>query len=139
MHVGKPAVAGIVIGAIVLLSYILFFIISLCCKCCSKKRGCCQRAQPLSYCRRLPYVILVAIGAVVGLIGGIILLSAVPGFADALKNLVNNQVDKVRVYTCRTSVRVCLCNVCIWFVFSFPRFDWFRAGGLHSAVGGAQL
>jgi hypothetical protein len=94
--VAKPAAIGIALGAITLVAYLLFFIISLCFKCCSNERGCCQRAQAASYLRRLPFVFLVAAGAVIGLIGGIIVLSAVPTFVEALEHLIADQLQQVR-------------------------------------------
>ena len=87
-RVATPAAVGIVLGCLVLLSYLLFFLVSACCKCCSKKRGCCQRAQPTPYCARLPYVIIVAICAVIGLVGGAIVLEGAPSFATATRTLV---------------------------------------------------
>ena len=94
-HVGKPAIAGIVLAVLTMASFILFVIISLCCKCCNPKRGCCQRSQPLAYWRRLPYIVIVAICALIGLIGGAIVLKATPTFADRLDSLVKDQVAKV--------------------------------------------
>ena len=94
-HVGKPAIAGIVLAVLTMASFILFVIISLCCKCCNPKRGCCQRSQPLAYWRRLPYIAIVAICALIGLIGGAIVLKATPTFADRLDSLVKDQVAKV--------------------------------------------
>lgn len=92
---GKPAVAGIVLGVLTLAGFILFALVSLCCKCCNKKRGCCQRSVPTPYWRRLPYIVLVAICAALALIGGIIVLQGTPGLGDSLTNLVKDQLDKV--------------------------------------------
>ena len=96
-RVVPPAAAGIALGAITLLAYILFFVVSACCKCCSKKRGCCQRSKPLPYCRRLPYIVIVAVCATVGLVGGAMVLRQAPAFAGAVQEMVTDQVTKVRL------------------------------------------
>jgi hypothetical protein len=95
-RIAAPAIVGVAIGAAVLISYLLFFLVSCCCKCCSKKRGCCQRAQAVTYCKRLPFVLIVVMCALLGLAGGLIVLQTAPALGSALNHLVKDQVDKAR-------------------------------------------
>lgn len=80
-----PVFIGGALAGCVLFSYLLFGIISLCCKCCSSKRGCCQRPQRLGYKERFPYIVLVALPAILGLIGGVLVLSGGPGLVNSIK------------------------------------------------------
>ena len=91
-----PAILGIVIGVLVLVSYLLFFIISACCKMCSSKRGCCQRAKDTKYWKRLPYILLVAIGAVLGLAGGAMVIAKGNELATGVRELADMLLILVR-------------------------------------------
>jgi hypothetical protein len=93
--VANPAVLGITLGVLTFAGYVLFFIISLCCKCCSKSRGCCQRAKAVSYMHRLPFILLVCLGALLAIIGGAVVLRAAPGFTLSLNQLIVDMITKV--------------------------------------------
>eukprot|EP00892_Ulva_mutabilis_P011116 jgi/Ulvmu1/8377/UM042_0083.1 len=103
MKYAVPALAGIAIGASVFMAFLLFFLVSACCKCCNSDRGCCQRPQHKTYKQRLPYVAIIAAAAILGAIGGIIVLSAGPktvGVVDAfiadVVELLDSLLDTLR-------------------------------------------
>lgn len=85
-----PLYAGAAIGICVLVAYLLFVIISLCCKCCSSKRGFCQRPQPLTYKQRLPFILMVLLPALLGVIGGILVLSGGPKLVGTFRVLLQH-------------------------------------------------
>ena len=84
-----PAVLGGVIGVLVLASYLLYCLVSACCKCWSSKRGCCQRAKDTKYRSRLPYIAMVAIGAVLGLAGGALVVQNGGALATTVRDLAD--------------------------------------------------
>lgn len=92
-----PVFIGGALAGCVLFAYLLFGIISLCCKCCSSKRGCCQRPQRLGYKERLPYIVLVGLPAILGLIGGVLVLSGGPGLVNSIKALIDALIEQFDV------------------------------------------
>jgi hypothetical protein len=92
----RPIFIGGALAVIVLLSYVLFFLISLCCKCCSKNRGFCQRAKPKPYMRRIPFIALIVMCAAIGAIGGIMVMAGGPALIGAIHDLVGDILEFVR-------------------------------------------
>lgn len=90
-----PLFAGIAIGVLVFVGYLLFFLISLCCKCCSMKRGCCQKPEHKQYKQRLPYVALVGVVAILGAVGGIMVLSAGPKAVAVVDDFIGDVIKLV--------------------------------------------
>lgn len=90
-----PVVAAVVIGVLVMVAYLLFILVSCCCMCCSSKRGFCQRPQQATYFQRLPFVVLVCLPAVVGIIGAIMVMAGGPGLVAAVKDLTKALLGQV--------------------------------------------
>jgi hypothetical protein len=93
--VANPAAVGITLGVLTLVGYLLFFIISLSCKCCSKSRGCCQRAKSASYMHRLPFIMLVCLCGLLAVVGGALVMQTAPEFIASLNQLVVDIIAKV--------------------------------------------
>lgn len=89
-----PLFVGVALAVCVLVAYVLFVLISLCCKCCNNNRGCCQTPQHLTYKQRLPFIVTVALPALLGLIGGILVLSAGPGLVKAFQGLIDALLEQ---------------------------------------------
>jgi hypothetical protein len=93
--VALPFVVGVAIGVVVFIAFLLFFLVSCCCKMCSSKRGCCQRAVPKAYKLRVPYILLVVALAIVGIVGAVMIIRSGPETAKALGRLVTGLLEKV--------------------------------------------
>lgn len=90
-----PVFAGVAIGGIVLVCYLLFFLVSACCKCCSTKRGCCQKPQQKQYKQRIPFVGVIAVVAILATVGGIIVLSSGPKTVGVVDVFIKDTVALV--------------------------------------------
>jgi hypothetical protein len=90
-----PVIVSVVIAVLVLVSYLLFILVSCCCKCCSSKRGFCQRPQQRTYVQRIPFIMLVVIPAVVGIIGAILVMAGGPQLVTAVKGLADGLIAQV--------------------------------------------
>lgn len=89
-----PIILGIGIGLTVFLAYLIFFCTA-CCTCCKKDRSCCQQPQEKQYKQRVPFVVLVATFAIVGAIGGILVLSSGPNIIKIANKLIADLVGQV--------------------------------------------
>lgn len=92
----SPIFVGGAIGGIVLCAYLLFFLVSACCKCCSKNRGCCQKPQQKKYKQRIPFVAVIATVAILGAVGGIIVLSSGPKVVGIVDAFIKDTLALVR-------------------------------------------
>ena len=92
----RPAVIGGALGVLTFAAFVIFFVVSACCKCCSKTRGCCQRSVAMSYRRRLGWIAVGVLAGVLAAVGAVIVLSSAPTFVDALRAMFDDFLAKVR-------------------------------------------
>lgn len=96
-HLVKQGVVGVAIAAIVLVSFLLFFLISVCMLCFKEGRGCCQNPRPeMTLRQRLPCRTLLVFGALFGMVGAAIIISGGSSWKATLYSFIDGMLAQVR-------------------------------------------